>query len=59
MGGPEKINYSIVVMQFGGTEMLLGVRKWPNPVILKNGDGIFPLRAAQRRVKEIKIPCES
>ena len=33
--------------------------KWPNPVILKNGDGIFPLRAAQRRVKEIKIPCES
>ena len=33
--------------------------EWPNPVILKNGDGIFPLRAAQRRVKEIKIPCES
>ena len=33
--------------------------QWPNPGILKNGDGIFPLRAAQRRVKEIKIPCES
>ena len=46
-------------MVFGDTEMVLGVQKWPNPVILKNGDGIFPLRAAQRRVKEIKIPCES
>ena len=34
-------------------------QQWANPVILKNGDGIFPLRAAQRRVKEIKIPCES
>ena len=34
-------------------------KKWPNPVILKNGNGIFPLWAAKRRVKEIKIPCES
>ena len=22
-------------------------RKWPNPIILKNGDGIFPLRGAE------------
>ena len=36
-----------------------GEWEWPNPVILKDGDGILPLRAAQRRVKEIKIPCES
>ena len=47
MGGPEKINYCIDEMHFGGTEMVLGVRKWPNPIILKNGDGIFPLRGAE------------
>ena len=33
--------------------------EWPNPIILKNGDGIFPSRAAKPRVKEIKIPHES
>ena len=33
--------------------------KWLNPVILKNGDGIFPSQATKLRVKEIKIPYES
>ena len=23
------------------------IREWPNPIILKNGDGIFPLRGAE------------
>ena len=35
------------------------VREWPNPIILKNGDGIIPLRAAKPQVKELKIPYES
>ena len=33
--------------------------EWPNPIILKNGDGIIPLRAAKPRVKELKILNES
>ena len=28
MGGPEKVDYSVHVIHFGGTEMVLGVRKW-------------------------------
>ena len=26
------------------------IKEWPNPIISKNGDGIFPLRAAKPRV---------
>ena len=40
----------------GSTE---STKHWPNPVISKNGEGIFPLRAAKPRVKEIEILYES